>query len=101
MAIDAPSAAQRRDLGQIGLGALHGGGLGELQLDHRQRHILVGEGGAQAGEEIDAVELARADVEGEPAIDALALPFGQGRGGLGDHPVADLGDDARSARRSG
>ena len=53
----------------------------------------VGEGGAQRGEEIGALELARADVERQPPRDAVALPVGQHRRDFGDHPVADLGDD--------
>ena len=64
--------AQRGDLGEHRLADFHRRALGELELDQRQRHAGVGEGLPQPDEEIGAVELARADVERQPALDAVA-----------------------------
>ena len=43
-------------------------------------------------EEIGALDLARADVEGQPAGEAVAVPFAEQCRDLAHHPVADLGD---------
>ena len=85
---------KRRNLGQIGLVALHRRGLGEFQLDHRQRNILRRKRMAQPREKIDPVKLARADVEGQPAVDPLRFPAGQDQRHLVHHPVADFADHA-------
>ncbi len=78
--------AQRRDLGEHRLADFHRRALGEFQLDQRQRHVGIGEGLAQLGEEIGAIDLARADVESQSAAKPLRLPVAEHRGDFGHAP---------------
>ena len=66
-----------RDFLEHCFGAVHGRALREFELNHRQRYAGIGECGSHPRQEVGSVELARADVEGNPPLDALALPFGQ------------------------
>ena len=43
---------------------------------------------------VGPLDLARADVERQPAVKAVALPVAEHGSDFADHPVADIGDDA-------
>ena len=66
--------AQLADLGKNTVADLHRGTFGEFEFDKRQRHLRVGERLANALEEVRAVDLARADVEGEALVEAASMP---------------------------
>src|SRR5262249_18486639 len=48
--------------------------------------------------EVGAVELARADVERQPAAEPALVPVAEHRRNLAQHPVADFGDEPGALR---
>lgn len=78
---------QRRD----GIGAGMGGDrLVDLQFQQPRRRARIAHRRAQPGEEIDTIDLARADVDRQPSGEAERCPMRDRPRDARQHPVADL-----------